>query len=61
MSTTTKKAKNLYLELLRIFACYWVIYNHTNGFGIYTEVSIYSFQYYIYLAISLIREFPKKR
>ena len=31
-----RKKTIFYLELLRCFACYWVIYNHTEGFGVYS-------------------------
>lgn len=48
--------KQIYLEILRIFAIFLVIYNHTKnqGFSLYADLNDYSFQYFLSLILSLV-------
>ena len=57
MSTDNKKI--LYVEILRIFAIIFVIFNHTNNFG-FVHFTLYepgSFQYWFYMFFSVITPF----
>ncbi len=51
-----KNKKQVYLEVLRIFAIFFVIYNHTRdqGFYLYATLNDYSFQYFLSLVLSLV-------
>lgn len=50
MKSTTKK--KLYLELMRIIAIFFVLYNHTDGFLLYTSQPVGSFGYWTYMILS---------
>lgn len=52
---STEKGKKLYIEILRIFACLLVIYNHTEeqGFFLYQVDSIGSLPYIVHLIFTI--------
>jgi len=54
-----KKEKYVYLEVLRIVAMFFVIFNHTGveGFFLYYKQDLGSFSYWIYLFISIFCKF----
>jgi len=49
------KAKKLHLELLRIVACFFVIFNHTDdrGYLLFAAYPVQSAEYWIYLFVSV--------
>lgn len=53
---TYNSEKQVYLEVLRLFAIFFVIYNHTRNFGfyLYSDLNDYSIQYFISLVMSLV-------
>lgn len=54
-----KKEKYIYLEVIRIIAMFFVIFNHTGieGFFLYYQQDMGSFSYWIYLFISIFCKF----
>lgn len=50
-----QKSKLLHLEIMRIFAVYFVIFNHTSGSGymLFTHVTPGSWRYWVYLILSI--------
>lgn len=55
MSKPETKGKLVFLEALRIIACYFVIFNHTGmlGFFLFGEKPYGSFSFWLYLCISI--------
>ena len=53
------KVKILYIEILRIIAAFFVIYNHTgnDGFFLFSICDVGSIQFWIYMAISIFFKF----
>lgn len=53
------RSKNLDLELMRILACFFVIFNHTgnNGFFLFSSYDNHSLQFWVYLFISVFCKF----
>ena len=53
---TTGKEKLIYVEVIRIIAIFFVIFNHTNqrGYVLFTLYDIGSPQYYIYMIFAVI-------
>lgn len=53
------KHKIIYLEVLRIIACYFVIFNHTGnqGFFLFSQYTPTDFLYWFYLFISIFDKF----
>ena len=53
------KVKILYIEILRIIAAFFVIYNHTgnDGFFLFSICDVGSIQFWIYMAISIFCKF----
>ena len=49
------KDKKLYIEFLRTFAIFWVIFNHTEhkGFSLFTSYPANSIEFWIYLFLSV--------
>lgn len=54
-----KEKKHIYIEALRIFACFFVIFNHTNrnGFFLFSQTPVGSIEFWIYLFISVFCKF----
>ena len=54
-----KEQKDVSLELLRIIACFFVIFNHTakHGFFLFSLYSNHSLQYWLYLFIAVFCKF----
>lgn len=54
-----KKKRYLYLEAMRILACYFVIFNHTGkaGYMLYTKREVGSLQYFVYMFVSIFCKF----
>lgn len=54
-----EKKKYLYMECLRIIACLFVIFNHTNinGFFLFSKYSKVTWQFWVYLFISIFCKF----
>lgn len=54
-----KQKKILYLELLRVLAIFFVIFNHTgeNGFFLFAHYKSTEIQYWLYLGISVFCKF----
>lgn len=50
-----KKDKDISLELLRILACFLVVFNHTkiNGFFVFTTQVLGSFKFWLYMFFSI--------
>lgn len=48
--------RKIYLEVLRIVACFFVIFNHTqnNGYDLYTQCAFSQPVFWIYLSVSII-------
>lgn len=57
MSTVSNK--KIHIELMRVLACYAVIFNHTleKGFFLYIERPVGSISFWCYLMISLLTKF----
>lgn len=53
MKTESKKNKFIYMEIIRIFACFFVIFTHTEGHELLQHCSLGSTRYWIYLIISI--------
>lgn len=55
-----KKEKYIYLEMLRVLAIFFVIYNHTemDGLFLYTQYPDTSIQYWCYLFITILFRVP---
>ncbi len=53
------KKKYLYLETMRIFACFFMIFNHTNvrGFFLFSQSPLGSLQFWWYLWLSVFCKF----
>lgn len=51
--------KHLYLEIMRILACFFVIFNHTgnNGFFLFSQRNWGSMQFWLYMFISVFCKF----
>lgn len=49
----------IYIEALRVFACFFVIFNHTGvyGFFLFSECELGSIQFWVYLFISIFCKF----
>ncbi len=56
---TDKKEKYIYLEVLRIIAIFFVIFNHTQykGFFLFASMPIGSFKFWLYMFISVFCKF----
>lgn len=54
-----QKKKYLYLEAMRILACFFVIFNHTGkaGYMLFTKREVGSIQYFAYMFISIFCKF----
>lgn len=54
-----KNAKNVDLEFMRVIACFFVIYTHTNlnGFLLYTQREIGGISYFAYMLTSIFCKF----
>lgn len=54
-----KKEKYIYLEVMRIIACFFVLFNHTGtwGYSLFSMVEFNSLRYWIYLFISVFCKF----
>lgn len=52
-------SKRIYLEVMRIIACFFVLFNHTGtyGFSLFSVVEFNSLKYWIYLFISIFSKF----
>ena len=52
--------KYLHLEVMRIFAIFWVIFNHTglNGFFLFSQRPVGGVPFWIYLFVSVFCKFP---
>lgn len=50
---SSQNSKYLYLEILRIVACFFVIFNHTEGFSLYRQETPGSATFVIYSVLSL--------
>lgn len=55
MKEVAKQNKYIYLEFIRVFAIFWVIYNHTgqNGFFLFSTKSPESLGFWCYLFVSV--------
>lgn len=58
-SAATHQTKRLHLEVLRIIACFFVVFNHTgnNGFFLFASYSADSVRYWVYLFLSIFCKF----
>ena len=54
-----KRQKSLYLEIMRIFACFFVIFNHTEhyGFFLFSQRPVGGIQFFVYMFISIFCKF----
>lgn len=53
MGNENHKNKYLYMEIIRIFACFFVIFTHTEGHELLQHCSLGSARYWVYLIISI--------
>ena len=53
----SKKKKLIYLEVMRIIAAFFVIFNHSDGFTLFMDQQLGSPSYWIYLIISICSKF----
>ena len=55
VETSFKRHRIIYLDILRIIACYFVIFNHTGsqGFFLFSKLAPDDYFYWIYLFISI--------
>lgn len=53
MSSENQKKQYLYMEIIRIFACFFVIFTHTEGHELLLHCNLGSARYWIYLIISI--------
>lgn len=55
MKEVAKQNKYVYLEFIRVFAIFWVIFNHTgqNGFFLFSTKSPESLSFWCYLFVSV--------
>ncbi len=53
MENSKQKQKFLYMEIIRIFACFFVIFTHTEGHELLQQCSLGSVRYWVYLMISI--------
>lgn len=49
----TGKEREVYIDVLRIISCFFVIYNHTYGFHFYTRPSLSMLQFSVYAALAI--------
>lgn len=58
-ATSNKCTKDLSLEVMRIIAAYFVIFNHTGkmGFLLFTQYQPGSFRYWLYMPLSIFCKF----
>lgn len=52
------KFRYIYMEILRIMACYFVVFNHTDGGPQYAYVEFGSFSYWLYLFMTIFSRIP---
>lgn len=59
MRIKENKKKYLYLEVMRIFACFFVIFNHTEkyGFFLFSQRPAGGIQFFVYLFLSIFCKF----
>ena len=57
MQNPTAPSRKLHIEFLRILACLFVIFNHTDGFYIYAGCDLQAPPFWIYLALSVFTKF----
>ena len=53
MEKEEQKRQYLYMEVIRIFACFFVIFTHTKGHELLQQCSLGSVRYWVYLIISI--------
>ena len=56
MRAAPKKEKKMHIEMIRIFAIFWVIYIHTSytGYALFLSAPSGSFRYWLYMVISIV-------
>lgn len=54
-----KKEKLIYLEIMRIIACFFVLFNHTGvwGYSLFQAIELNTFKYWLYLFLSIFCKF----
>ena len=59
LKTFPEKQKLIYLEVLRIIAIFFVIFNHTGnqGFCLFTQKPVGSIQFWVYMFLSIFCKF----
>ena len=57
MQTSTAPSRKLHIEFLRILACLFVIFNHTDGVFTYAGCDLQAPPFWIYLALSVFTKF----